>query len=230
MFFAEPRSSDIDVAQAVGRAIRKNPNHDRPALIVLALTVDDSLDAETVIDISQFKKARQVLLALQSHDPSIGADLTRLWGTLGETGPGDSDSVHTDLVDILIPTDLPSELAEQFLRAFSVHTVDTLTQQWEDNFAALAAYAAAHGHASPPQQYTTADGRPWGNGYPDSDVPTVTAGCSRSASSDSKGCPDGRGTSSTHAGRRASLRWPPTPTPTGTPTRRAPRIFASTNG
>jgi len=162
VFFAEPRSSDIDVAQAVGRAIRKNPHHDRPALIVLALTVDDSLDAETVIDLSQFKKARQVLLALQSHDPSIGADLTRLWDTLGETGPGDSDSVHTDLVDILIPTDLPSELAEQFLRAFSVHTVDTLTQQWEDNFAALAAYAAAHGHASPPQQYTTPDGRPLG--------------------------------------------------------------------
>ena len=26
----------------------------------------------------------------------------------------------------------------------------------------MAAYAAAHGHASPPQQYTTADGRPLG--------------------------------------------------------------------
>lgn len=162
VFFAEPRSSDIDVAQAVGRAIRKNPHHDRPALIVLALTVDDSLDAESVIDVSQFKKARQVLLALQSHDPSIGADLTRVWNTLGETGPGDGDSVHTDLIDIRVPTDLPSELAEQFLRAFSVHTVDTLTQQWEDNFAALAAYAADHGHASPAQQYISGDGRPLG--------------------------------------------------------------------
>lgn len=162
VFFAEPRSSDIDVAQAVGRAIRKNPHHDRPALIVLALTVDDSLDAESVIDVSQFKKARQVLLALQSHDPSIGADLTRVWDTLGETGPRDGDSVHTDLIDILVPTDLPSKLAEQFLRAFSVHTVDTLTQQWEDNFAALAAYAAEHGHASPAQQYISGDGRPLG--------------------------------------------------------------------
>lgn len=159
VFFAEPRSSDIDVAQAVGRAIRKNPHHDRPALIVLALTVDDSLDAETVIDISQFKKARQVLLALQSHDPSIAADLTRLWDTLDDGASGERGSVHTDLVDILVPTDLPSELAEQFLRAFSVHTVDTLTRQWEDNFAALAAYVAVYGHASPAQQYTTGDGR-----------------------------------------------------------------------
>lgn len=81
VFFAEPRSSDIYVAQAVGRAIRKNPNHDRPALIVLALTVDDSLDAETVIDISQFKKARQVLLALQSHTTPASAPISPGSGT-----------------------------------------------------------------------------------------------------------------------------------------------------
>ena len=164
IFFAEPRSSEVDVAQAVGRAIRKNPYHDRPALIVLALTVDDSLDAETVIDISQFSTARQVLTALETHDPSIAQNLALLRETLGNktpTGPSDG-SVYTDLIDIALPADLPPQLAEQFLRAFSVHTVDTLTRQWEENFTALAAYAAEHGHANPPQQYITSDGRPLG--------------------------------------------------------------------
>lgn len=157
VFFAEPRSSDVDVAQAVGRAIRKNPHHDRPALVVLALTIEDSLDAESVITISQFKKARQVLAALQSHDPTIAADLTRLREIL--TDPlDDRPDVSTDLIDVIVPTDLPGPLVEQFLRAFSIHSVDTLTQQFEDNFAALVAYSDQHGHASPLQQYRTPDG------------------------------------------------------------------------
>lgn len=164
VFFAEPRSSEVDVAQAVGRAIRKNPYHDRPSLIVLALTVDDSLDAETVIDISNFARARQVLSALETHDPSIAADLARLRETLTDGLPQDSSdgSVRTDLVDIVLPADLPPHLAEQFLRAFSVHTVDTLTRQWEENLAALVAYVAEYGHASPPQQYRDLAGRALG--------------------------------------------------------------------
>nr|WP_083866403.1 DEAD/DEAH box helicase [Mycobacterium liflandii] len=153
VFFAEPRSSDVDVAQAVGRAIRKNPHHDRPALVVLALTIDDSLDAESVITISQFKKARQVLAALQSHDPTIATDLTRLREILA-----DPLDVSTDLIDVIVPTDLPGPLVEQFLRAFSIHSVDTLTQQFEENFVALVAYSDQHGHASPLQQYRTPDG------------------------------------------------------------------------
>lgn len=162
VFFAEPRSSDVDVAQAVGRAIRKNPHHDRPALIVLALTVDDTLDAESVINISQFKKARLVLTALQTHDPTITADLTRLHRTIADPLNQDRPVIETDLVDLVVPTDLPTALAEMFLRAFSIHTVETLTQQFEENFAALVAYTEEHGHASPPQQYYTTSELPLG--------------------------------------------------------------------
>lgn len=154
VLFAEPRSSEVDVAQAVGRAIRKNPYHDRPSLIVLSVTVDDSQDAETVIDISEFQRARQVLNALQSHDPSIRQDLALVRealkdGTIGD----DSGSISTDLLDIHLPADLPPHLAEQFLRAFSIHTVDTLTAQWEQALTNLVQYVADHGHASPPQDY-----------------------------------------------------------------------------
>lgn len=127
VFFAEPRSSDVD----------------------------DTLDAESVINISQFKKARQVLTALQTHDPTITADLTRLHRTIADPLNQDRPVIETDLVDLVVPTDLPTALAEKFLRAFSIHTVETLTQQFEENFAALVAYTEEHGHASPPQQYCT---------------------------------------------------------------------------
>jgi superfamily II DNA or RNA helicase len=158
VYFAEPRASEVDVAQAVGRAIRRNPHHDRPALVVLALTVDDSQDAETVIDVSSFKRVRQVLTALATHDPSITKDLARLRDVGPDTPPGPDGSIDTDLIEIHVPADLPPHLTEQFLRAFSIHTVDQLTHQWEQNFAALVDYTAQHGHASPPQQHRTPAG------------------------------------------------------------------------
>lgn len=163
VFFAEPRSSEVDVAQAVGRAIRKNPYHDRPSLIVLSVTVDDSQDAEAVIDISQFQRARQVLGALQSHDPSIRRDLASIRETLRDTTIGDDTGpISTDLLDIHLPADLPPHLAEQFLRAFSIHTVDTLTAQWEQSLSTLVQYVHDHGHARPPQDYVCPNGFPLG--------------------------------------------------------------------
>lgn len=163
VLFAEPRSSEVDVAQAVGRAIRKNPYHDRPSLIVLSVTVDDSQDAETVIDISEFHRARQVLSALQTHDPSIRQDLARIRETLKDGPTGDDDGpISSDLLDIHLPADLPPHLAEQFLRAFSIHTVDTLTSQWEGALANLVRYVDDHGHARPPQDYLCPNGFPLG--------------------------------------------------------------------
>lgn len=162
VFFAEPRSSDVDVAQAVGRAIRKNPHHDRPSLIVLALTVDDSLDAESALSVSQFKKARQVLAALQRHDPTIAADLARLRQVLTDPLDDAGPDTSTDLIDIVIPTDLPPRLIEQFLRAFSIHAVESLAQRFEENFAALVDYADEHGHARPPSDYLAPDGKALG--------------------------------------------------------------------
>jgi superfamily II DNA or RNA helicase len=163
VLFAEPRSSEVDVAQAVGRAIRKNPYHDRPSLIILSVTVDDTQDAENAIDISHFKRARQVLAALESHDPSIRQDLARVREALKDPPIGDdSGPISTDLLDIHLPADLPPHLAEQFLRAFSIHTVDTLTAQWEEALARLARYAADQGHSRPPQDYLSPDDFPLG--------------------------------------------------------------------
>ena len=158
VLFAEPRSSEVDVAQAVGRAIRKNPHHDRPALIVLAVTVDDSQDAETVIDISQFRGTRQVLKALQTHDPSLARDLAAVREQLDKPHDGDTGDVKTDILDIRLPATLTKQMAEQFFRAFSIHTVDTLTRQWEENYYSAREFADLHGHTSIPRSYFSGAG------------------------------------------------------------------------
>ncbi|WP_293003767.1 DEAD/DEAH box helicase [Mycobacterium sp.] len=158
VLFAEPRSSEVDVAQAVGRAIRKNPHHDRPALIVLAVTVDDSQDAETVIDISQFRGTRQVLKALQTHDPSLTRDLAALRDQLDNPRDGDTGDVKTDILDIHLPATLTKQLADQFFRAFSIHTVDALTRQWEENYYGAREFAGKFGHTNIPRRYLSTNG------------------------------------------------------------------------
>ncbi|MDO2396093.1 Helicase associated domain protein [Mycobacterium avium subsp. hominissuis] len=158
VLFAEPRSSEIDVAQAVGRAIRRNPYHDRPALIVLAVTVADDEDAESVINISEFKRARQVLRALQSHDPSLRRDLAVVRERMTDSTREDADIFESDILDVHLPAKLSRRLADQFFRAFSIHTVDTLTRRWEEAFAGAAEFAAEHGHMRVPRGYRTALG------------------------------------------------------------------------
>jgi superfamily II DNA or RNA helicase len=158
VLFAEPRSSEIDVAQAVGRAIRKNPYHDRPALIVLAVTVADTDDAESVIDVSEFKRTRQVLKALQSHDPSLSRDLAVVRDTLTDPVREDAEVFESDILDVHLPATLSPRLAAQFFRAFSIHSVDTLTRRWEEAFAGAAQFAAEHGHLSVTRGYRTSKG------------------------------------------------------------------------
>ncbi|PBA68917.1 helicase associated domain-containing protein [Mycobacterium avium] len=148
VFFAEPRASEVDVAQAVGRAIRKNPHHDRPALIVLAVTVDDSQDAETVIDVSEFRRTRQVLKALQSHDPSVSRDLAAVREQLTDPDLGEQENVKSDILDIHVPTTLSRRMVKQFFQAFSIHTVDAMTRQWEENYSSLKRFANQHGHCN----------------------------------------------------------------------------------
>lgn len=40
--------------------------------------------------------------------------------------------MKTDVLDIQVPATLTKQMAAQFFKAFSIHTVDTLTRQWEE--------------------------------------------------------------------------------------------------
>jgi len=132
VFFAEPRASEVDVAQAVGRAIRKNPHHDRPALIVLAVSVDDSQDAETVIDVSEFRRSRQVLKALQSHDPSLSRDLAAVREQLADPDLGEQENVKSDILDIHVPATLSPRMVKHFflLDLFDVDVLEGRGSGW----------------------------------------------------------------------------------------------------
>ena len=157
--FAQARTSPIDVAQAVGRAIRRNPDRSEPSLIILAVIVDTHADPEHAIEDSEFVKTRRVIAALEDHDPTLATDLAHLrhhttTDTDSRSDPGDDVDTGSGLhVEIRGTTPNRQHLLDDYLTAFTTRLLPpSNTQRWEQHFTELQQYAAEHGHAQPPQQ------------------------------------------------------------------------------
>ncbi len=65
--FFDPKDNAIDIAQAVGRVMRKMEGK-RVGTIIIPVVIDPSEDPSTVLESSEFKKLWQVIRALRSHD------------------------------------------------------------------------------------------------------------------------------------------------------------------
>jgi len=77
--FFDPKSSVVDVVQAVGRAVRKAPGKKRGYVILPILVNDDSEETKEKIDKSAFKVIWQVISALQSMDETLVAKMRALF-------------------------------------------------------------------------------------------------------------------------------------------------------
>ena len=75
--FIDPRGSQVDIIQAVGRAIRKirDPSTKTKGTIVLPVFIQDGDNAEAQIAASNFKPVWDVLKALRSHDEVLAESL-----------------------------------------------------------------------------------------------------------------------------------------------------------
>lgn len=155
VFFGEPRNSQIEVVQCVGRAIRKNPRSDAPALIVLGVRVGSGGDPDTAIDESQFKKIRQVIAALGDHDPRIAAaaiTLARAGNSDGRDRPSDDE---VDAAKQLLSLDVPERMLSG---GFGLRMLDQAQQTWESGYQELLRYAEVEGGAQVPVVHETASG------------------------------------------------------------------------
>lgn len=75
--FADPKTSAIDVVQTVGRAMRKNPRREAPALIVLPVIVGDSDDPDEALAESNFRHVWSTIRALSDIDPRFENEIRR---------------------------------------------------------------------------------------------------------------------------------------------------------
>jgi superfamily II DNA or RNA helicase len=137
--FIDPRRSEIDIVQAVGRAIRRADDKS-VGTIVIPVFVDNESNPQVALNDSAFKPVWDVIKALRSHDDEIGERLDELRRQLGECG-------GIPLLPSKIRVDLPKRVGKEFAAAFGVRLVEQTTMSWEFWFGLLERYLAENGTA-----------------------------------------------------------------------------------
>ena len=95
--FIDPRQSQVDIIQAVGRAIRKSEDKSF-GTIVIPVYLADTKNADNEILASRFKDVWKIILALKSQDDSLLTTIDRLRVELGSRSSQrneNSDFVNT---------------------------------------------------------------------------------------------------------------------------------------
>ncbi len=151
--FIDPRSSHVDIVQAVGRAIRLSPEK-KTGTIILPVFLKSTADAVSAIEASNFKPIWEVLDALKAHDDVLAWDLDQIRTEMGRT-QGTSVSA-ADLGKVGIS--LPSTVDESFGTALRTYLVEQVTVSWNFWFGLLEAYVKENGSAWVSAKHITRDG------------------------------------------------------------------------
>ena len=142
--FIDPRRSQTDIIQAVGRAIRKTDDG-KPGTIVIPVVVSPGQDADDVLSGSEFQRVWSIVKALRAHDDVLSEQLDGYRRELGRRG---SVSGHPGKLVL----DLPVRLGKAFADAFDARLVEETSAPFETWLGLLERYVAEHGHAAPPHK------------------------------------------------------------------------------
>ncbi|MEU6261777.1 DEAD/DEAH box helicase [Saccharopolyspora shandongensis] len=148
--FTAPKRSTIDIIQAMGRALRRDPNGTGIATILVPILLpDDPGEIDGQVDPGAFDVLWEVVRALRAHDDLFGAAL--------------DDCRASDYQDTRVLGRMTFTLPEQykdgeFLQHLTVRLVKSATDQWWDGYARLAAHYAEYGHTRISETVLAEDG------------------------------------------------------------------------
>jgi len=133
--FIDPRSSQVDIIQAVGRAIR-NSESKNYGYIILPVYMGDTDNIDQAILESRFKDVWDVILALKSQDDSLTESLDQLRVELGKRNIRESD--ESGLNKIIF--DLPQRVEQKISDSLRTILVRNTTDDWLETYGRVAAY------------------------------------------------------------------------------------------
>ena len=149
--FIDPKGSEVDIVQAVGRAIRKSQGK-KTGVIFLPVFIQGGQDAESSIDASNFKSFWSVLKALKSHDDILSFELDQLRTNLGRS----QNKVKVEGIQKII-IDLPRQISESFSESLNTIIVEKTTESWHFCYGLLCDYFEKNGHSNVPDLFKTED-------------------------------------------------------------------------
>ena len=136
--FIDPKNSEIDIVQAVGRAIRLSKGK-AIGSIVIPVFIEDHDDPDEVLNSSPFKKVWAVVNALRSHDGGLGEQLDQLRQAIGKRGSvGRPDKITFDF---------PETITHRFEESLYTKLIESTTASWEFWFGLLEDFVEEYGHA-----------------------------------------------------------------------------------
>jgi superfamily II DNA or RNA helicase len=151
--FIDPRSSQIDIIQAVGRAIRLS-DEKKAGTIVLPVFIEDGDSPIESIEASNFKPIWEVLNALKAHDDVLSAELNQIRTELGRNEGSVIDPTTLSKLTI----DLPSTVNMSFGTSLRTYLVERATDSWNFWHGLLIAFRDLNGHANVPSNFKTYNG------------------------------------------------------------------------
>jgi superfamily II DNA or RNA helicase len=140
--FIDPKNSQVDIIQAVGRAIRLSGNK-TVGTIVLPVFIKDGEDAEERIEASNFKPIWWVLNALKAHDDVLVDELDAIRTEMGRRGASAAGSEAIPKIVL----DLPTSVDASFADALKTHLVVRTTASWNFWFGLLERFVEQHNTA-----------------------------------------------------------------------------------
>lgn len=153
ILFTHPKSSQVDIVQAAGRAMRRSSDGPQTATMIVPIVVPDSAEEINDLDPGEFRVLWQVVRALRAHDETWGIDVDAQQSHTSTSNPGPPDRI-TVLV--------PPQTAQGVLEALTARVVKAVVSPWWDSYQQARLYREENGHLDAPSSYRTQDGHALG--------------------------------------------------------------------
>ena len=140
--FIDPRASQVDIVQAVGRAIRRGGDEKKFGYIVIPIFFSQKDIDEEVINESAFKPIWDVINALKSHDSKLSDEIDEMRINLGRLKKPQEISEKVDW-------NLPKNLDSTFVEKINILVVEKTTSVWDESYGAFLEFIAKYNHARP---------------------------------------------------------------------------------
>jgi superfamily II DNA or RNA helicase len=148
--FADPRKSQVDIVQAVGRAMRKPMGKTKKTtgyiILPVYLTNADLEDPETAVEGSAFEPVLQVLRALKDHDPFMAKFMAKILVAKGKK-PHRKEGGIGEILEVSIGDELDKVLARQLLEAVQLRAVSVTTDSYEVGLEVFKRYVEVFRHS-----------------------------------------------------------------------------------